>query len=143
MAGPKSQTKAKGPPKPKSKPAPILSPERPGQAVIDEFCDALWLEDGLSKNTLDAYKRDLLLFAGWLQEQRSKDLYGVVDTDLSAYFAFRHADTKASTANRRLTVLKRFYQHALRQHRVAADPCLKQRPMSTRPWVCVTELCWN
>ena len=42
--------------------------ERPGQAIADEFCDALWLEDGLSKNTLDAYKRDLLLFADWLHE---------------------------------------------------------------------------
>ncbi len=40
--------------------------ERPGQAAADEFCDALWLEDGLSKNTLEAYKRDLLLFADWL-----------------------------------------------------------------------------
>ena len=40
--------------------------ERPGQALVDEFCDSLWLEDGLSKNTLDAYKRDLLLFADWL-----------------------------------------------------------------------------
>ena len=120
MAGPKSQTKAKSQPKAKPAPAPspapspTPSPERPGQAVIDEFCDALWLEDGLSKNTLEAYKRDLLLFAAWLNEQRSKNLYDAVDTDLSAYFAFRHADTKASTANRRLTVLKRFYQHALR-----------------------------
>ena len=43
--------------------------ERPGQDIIDEFCDALWLEDGLSKNTLDAYKRDLLLFAEWLHQQ--------------------------------------------------------------------------
>jgi len=107
-------------------------PDSPGQAVIDEFCDALWLEDGLSKNTLDAYKRDLLLFAAWLA-QRQKNLYEVVDIDLSAYFAFRHADTKASTANRRLTVLKRFYQHALRQHRVNADPCLKLRSAKQAP----------
>jgi integrase/recombinase XerD len=135
MAGPKSQAKAKRPPKPRSEPAlaPTDSPERPGQAVIDEFCDALWLEDGLSKNTLDAYKRDLLLFADWLDQQRGKNLYEVLDTDLSAYFAFRHADTKASTANRRLTVLKRFYQHALRQHRVAADPCLKLRSAKQAP----------
>jgi integrase/recombinase XerD len=139
MAGPKSQTKAKSQPKAKPAPAPspapspTPSPERPGQAVIDEFCDALWLEDGLSKNTLEAYKRDLLLFAAWLNEQRSKNLYDAVDIDLSAYFAFRHADTKASTANRRLTVLKRFYQHALRQHRVAADPCLKLRSARQAP----------
>ncbi len=106
---------------------------RPGQAIVDEFCDALWLEDGLSKNTLDAYRRDLLLFADWLQVDRSKTLYEVGEADLHAYFAHRHADSKASSSNRRLTVLKRFYQYALRQHRIAADPCLKLRSAKQAP----------
>ncbi len=106
---------------------------RAGQAIVDEFCDALWLEDGLSKNTLDAYRRDLLLFADWLQVDRSKTLYEVGDADLHAYFAHRHADSKASSSNRRLTVLKRFYQYALRQHRIAADPCLKLRSAKQAP----------
>lgn len=110
-----------------------MAGELPDQADIDAFCDALWLEDGLSKNTLDAYKRDLQLFSAWLHEQHRKNLYQAVDTDLSAYFAFRHADTKASTANRRLAVLKRFYQHALRERRVAADPCLKLRSAKQAP----------
>ena len=39
-------------------------------ALIDEFCDSLWLEDGLSKNTLEAYRRDMRLFAKWLASQR-------------------------------------------------------------------------
>ena len=99
--------------------------ERPGQAAADEFCDALWLEDGLSKNTLEAYKRDLLLFADWLMAERSKTLFEATDTDLNAYFAFKHAGSKASSANRRLAVLRRFYQFALRSHRVSADPCLR------------------
>ncbi|MCM0044805.1 MAG: site-specific tyrosine recombinase XerD [Burkholderiaceae bacterium] len=106
---------------------------RAGQAVVDEFCDALWLEDGLSKNTLDAYRRDLLLFADWLQTDRSKSLHEVGEADLHAYFAHRHADSKASSSNRRLTVLKRFYQHALRQNRIAADPCLKLRSAKQPP----------
>jgi len=110
-----------------------MAGELPDQADIDAFCDALWLEDGLSKNTLDAYKRDLQLFSAWLHEQHRKNLYQAVDTDLGAYFAFRHADTKASTANRRLAVLKRFYQHALRERRVAADPCLKLRSAKQAP----------
>ncbi|HTE16073.1 MAG TPA: site-specific integrase, partial [Burkholderiales bacterium] len=42
--------------------------------LIDEFCDALWLEDGLARNTLDAYRRDLAQFAQWLVKQRGKDL---------------------------------------------------------------------
>jgi integrase/recombinase XerD len=107
--------------------------ERPGQAIIDEFCDSLWLEDGLSKNTLDAYKRDLLLFAEWLHDQRSKSLYDAAEVDLNAYFAYRHADTKASTSNRRLAVLKRFYQYALRNHRVSADPCLRLKSAKQAP----------
>ncbi|MFM8468057.1 MAG: site-specific tyrosine recombinase XerD [Oxalobacteraceae bacterium] len=107
--------------------------ERPGQDIVDEFCDALWLEDGLSKNTLDAYKRDLLLFAEWLHQQHHKTLYEVTDVDLNAYFAFRHASSKASSSNRRLAVLKRFYQHALRNHRVRVDPCRKLRSAKQPP----------
>ncbi len=107
--------------------------ERPGQAIADEFCDALWLEDGLSKNTLEAYKRDLLLFADWLHAQQGKTLYDVTDADLNAYFALRHATSKASSSNRRLAVLKRFYQHALRNHRISIDPCLKLRSAKQPP----------
>lgn len=93
--------------------------------AIDEFCDTLWLEDGLSKNSLEAYRRDLVLFAHWLQVTEHKELYAVHVDDIHRYFAARHVDTKASSANRRLTVLKRFYQLALRQHKVAENPCLK------------------
>jgi integrase/recombinase XerD len=49
----------------------------------------------------------------------------VQDADIAAYFAERHDDTKPSSANRRLSVLKRFYQLALRERRIEIDPCLK------------------
>jgi len=97
------------------------------QAAIDEFCDSLWLEDGLARNTLDAYRRDLALLADWLQRERGRTLFAAQPEDLNGYFAARHEDTKASSANRRLSVFKRFYQHALRQNRIAADPCLKMK----------------
>ncbi|WP_151636822.1 site-specific tyrosine recombinase XerD [Noviherbaspirillum aerium] len=103
------------------------------QTAIDEFCDTLWLEDGLSKNTLDAYRRDMSLFSVWLEGQRSKLLYAVQAEDINAYFAARHADTKATSANRRLAVLKRFYQMALRQSRIHVDPCLKLRSAKQPP----------
>jgi integrase/recombinase XerD len=95
--------------------------------LIDAFCDALWLEHGLSKNSLDAYRRDLRLFARWLQIKRPEraDLHAVQPQDIAAYFADRHAESKPSSANRRLSVLKRFYQLALRERRIATDPCLK------------------
>jgi integrase/recombinase XerD len=96
-------------------------------ALIDAFCDSMWLEHGLSKNSLDAYRRDLRGFVQWLELKvpARADLHAVQAGDISAYFAARAADSKPSTANRRLSVLRRFYQLALRQHQVAADPCLK------------------
>jgi integrase/recombinase XerD len=98
------------------------------QEAIDQFCDACWLEDGLSKNSLSAYRRDLSLFANWLEldSECTKSIYQVVEADLTAYMASKR-DDKASTANRRLTVFKRFYRYALRQHLVEQDPCLKLR----------------
>ena len=95
--------------------------------LIDEFCDNLWLEQGLAKNSLDAYRRDMRLFARWLEVTRPdrSNLHEVQAHDLDAYFAARHAESKPSSANRRLSVLKRLYQLALRQRAIAVDPCLK------------------
>jgi integrase/recombinase XerD len=103
------------------------------QASIDEFCDTLWLEDGLAKNSLDAYRRDMSLFAGWLHAERGKLLHAAQADDINAYFAAKHASTKATSANRRLAVLKRFYQLALRQNRIDADPCLKMKSAKQPP----------
>ncbi len=95
-------------------------------ALIDAFCDLLWLEQGLAKNSLDAYRRDLRLFARWLAVKRPAlaNLHGVGKADIESYFSERHAQTKPSTANRRLSVLKRFYQMALQRHEISSDPCL-------------------
>ena len=93
-------------------------------ANIDLFIDALWLENGLAANSLAAYRRDLTLFATWLQGQGSQLLHAQ-EADLQQYFAHRHADTKATSANRRLTVFKRFYRWALRERYIVQDPTLK------------------
>lgn len=97
------------------------------QSSIDAFIDALWLEDGLSKNTLAAYRRDLSLFAGWLgtKEQGARALDATAESDLNRYFSARHAATKATSANRRLTVFKRYFRWALRERLIDADPTLK------------------
>lgn len=108
-------------------------PPIPSQPEIDEFCDTLWLEDGLAKNTLEAYRRDLRLFAQWLQAERGKPLLAAQADDLNAYFFARHATTKATSSNRRLAVLKRFYQLALRQNRITVDPCLRMRSAKQPP----------
>jgi len=104
------------------------------QSVIDEFCDSLWLEDGLAKNSLEAYKRDMTLFALWLQEQpERKSLLAIDADDLNAYFLARHDTSKATSSNRRLAVLKRFYLLALRQNRIDTDPCLHLRSAKQAP----------
>jgi integrase/recombinase XerD len=91
---------------------------------VGAFIEALWLEDGLSPNTLAAYRRDMQGFSQWLQSQ-SINLENAGEIDVQAYFADRFDKTRASTANRRLTVLRRFYQWALREKHVNTDPTLK------------------
>lgn len=97
------------------------------EASAGAFIDALWLEEGLSRNTLDAYRRDLVLFGQWLAAQgpAAKALPEAGEADISAYFAARHDQTRATTANRRLTVFKRFFRWALRERLIAADPTLR------------------
>jgi len=92
--------------------------------LIDAFIDSVWLEDGLSALTLAAYRRDLNGLALWLHTQHSS-LATAVEADLQAYFAHRHDQTKATSANRRMTVFRRFYRWALRDNRLLADPTLK------------------
>jgi integrase/recombinase XerD len=92
---------------------------------IDRFIDALWIEEGLADLTLAAYRRDLSLLAGWLQRERGVSIEQAGEADLLSYAVSRHAGSKASSANRRLTVFKRFFRWALREHLVSADPTLK------------------
>ncbi len=97
----------------------------PDDAVLDEFSDALWLEDGLSRNTLDAYRRDLTQFQLWLARQCDKTLLDASNADIQAYLAHKYQiKAKATTASRLLSSFKRFYQFALRQGRIKADPSI-------------------
>lgn len=93
-------------------------------AWIDGFVDALWLEDGLSTNTLQAYRRDMTRYALWLLEQPPEPLAldATQEQHLQSYFMASHASSKATSANRRLTVLKRYFHWALRQGRIHVDP---------------------
>ena len=93
--------------------------------AIDRFIDALWIEDGLSANTLAAYRRDLTLYAQWLALSRERALNDSAETDLREYGVARHAGSKATSANSRLTVFKRYFRWALRERLLTADPTLK------------------
>ena len=89
---------------------------------VDAFVDTLWLEEGLSRNTLEAYRRDLNQLLAF---SKSASLLACTETDLLAYFSAQHKNTKATTANRRLTVFKRYFRWALREGRIQLDPTLK------------------
>jgi len=91
---------------------------------IDAFLDAVWLEDGLAENTLVAYRRDLTSFAKWFDASAAKNIDLAQAADIQDWFAAKHASTRASTANRRLAALKRYFLWALRQGRIHSDPCL-------------------
>ena len=93
--------------------------------AIDRFADALWIEDGLSANTLSAYRRDLTLYAQWLAAAHGRALDESSESDLQAHGVARHGASRASTANRRLSVFKRYFRWALREHRVNSDPTLR------------------
>lgn len=92
---------------------------------IDAFASSLWLEEGLAKNTLDAYRRDLNLYAAWLQQSQSRGIQTTLEQDLKNYFAVKHSETKSTTANRRLTVFKRYFRWCLRERLITQDPTLK------------------
>jgi integrase/recombinase XerD len=93
---------------------------------LDHFLDALWLEDGLSGNTLAAYRRDLQALADWMAAHAdARTLLQASELDLLGYASARHAATKPSSAGRRLSVFRRFYRWALRENLTRADPTLK------------------
>ena len=100
--------------------------------IVDRFIDALWLEDGLSRNTLAAYRRDLIGLATWLA-RRGDALADAGEASVAAYFADQHATTRATTANRRLAVLRRFYRWGVRESIVATDPTLRLKGAKPPP----------
>lgn len=93
---------------------------------LDRFIDALWLEDGLSTNTLAAYRRDLQGLAQWLMAQKQgHTLVTASESDLQGYATARHAGSQPSSAGRRLSVFRRFYRWAVRENLCAADPTVR------------------
>jgi integrase/recombinase XerD len=98
------------------------APDRQDDPQIDRFIDAVWLEDGLAENSLAAYRRDLRDLAAWLKPRKLAD---ADEQALTRYLADRHPVTRASTANRRLASLRRFYRWAMREGSIRSDPTLR------------------
>ncbi|MDH5516770.1 MAG: site-specific tyrosine recombinase XerD [Gammaproteobacteria bacterium] len=92
------------------------------QAVIEQFLDALWMEAGLSKNTLDAYRNDLAGFALWLQSY-GRSLLQAANIEIQDFlYAEFKSGKKGRSAARLVSSLKRFYQYQRREGRISEDP---------------------
>ncbi len=95
--------------------------------ILDEFSDSLWLEDGLSRNTLESYRRDLNKFAAWLERQRGASILETTHADIQGFLAHLVGGekAKATSTSRAISSLKRLFRYLLRQNRIGADPTLQ------------------
>ncbi|HSI45701.1 MAG TPA: site-specific tyrosine recombinase XerD [Methylophilus sp.] len=90
---------------------------------IDSFIDQLWLEDGLSPNTLASYRNDLKGFAEWLKTKKLI-LWDVQSPHVQEYLAHRFPLVKVRSINRLIATLRRFYRYAMLANLVKQDPTL-------------------
>jgi integrase/recombinase XerD len=109
--------------------------DAPDQQWIERFTDALWLERGLSRNTLAAYQTDLRKLAAWLQRDRSAGLLQARREDLLAYLAILIGQgRKPRSTARLLSCLRQFYQYGLREGWMTTDPSARiDAPKLGRP----------
>jgi len=94
------------------------------QQLIDTFIDQLWLEDGLSKNTLNSYRSDLTAFGLWCEKSETK-LEKISHADIQQYLAVKFPTAKPRSMGRLIASLRRFYRYALRDNLIKEDPTLQ------------------
>lgn len=103
---------------------PRLSDAKLDYPQLDTFIDHLWLEDGLSKNTLESYRADLSQFNAWLLKQKS-ELLTANQAEIQQYLAVKFPQSKARSISRLIASMRRFYRYALRENLIKTDPTLQ------------------
>ncbi|WP_373976721.1 site-specific tyrosine recombinase XerD [Chitinibacter sp. SCUT-21] len=102
--------------------------------LIDRFLDGIWLGDGLAKNTIESYRRDLLIWAHWLQQERQLTLWQADRDAVQAFLARQARDLKAASLARRMASLRKFYRYWILQDQLKLDPCAElASPKRVRP----------
>ena len=97
-------------------------------ALIDTFCDQIWLQDGLAAASLASYRRDLMLWANWLERHGGKGLLAAERGDIESFLAAQfRSKARVTSINRRLSSLRRFYRLQAMQGTLASDPTLRIR----------------
>lgn len=101
---------------------------------IETFLDSLWLEKGLSKNTLESYRRDLESFSTFLTE-KGKSILKVTREDLLSYLSYRlKKGLKARSTARALSCFRSMYRYLLRENKIVEDPTLRvENPKLGKP----------
>ena len=103
----------------------MKTPSPADLAEVDNFCDAIWLEDGLAKATLDSYRSDLGHFARWLADNAREPLLDSSPQTLAAFIAYLSKQVRATSQARYLSTLRRFYRWQIGRGRLIGDPTLK------------------
>ncbi len=99
------------------------------QRLLTRFIDALWLEEGLSDNTRSAYRTDLLQFLDWASRERGRTVQQLEATDVEAYLASQYGKAASSRSlARRVSSLRKFFRHWVREGLLADDPTLRISP---------------
>ena len=101
----------------------------PFSDTTDEFLESLWLESGLSDNTLAAYRRDLKIFAEWASTSKIDPLHPSTDA-VSSFISWRADSYSRNTATRSLSTLRRFFRYLIQQGVISEDPCRETVPPS-------------
>jgi len=93
--------------------------------LLDELTDRLWLEEGLSRNTLDSYRQDLVQYADWLEKHAGKNLIEAEQADIQRYLAVKYPVSQPRSISRLIASLRRLYRFALRENKLSIDPTLQ------------------
>ena len=111
----------------------MMATTAPIGELIDQFCDHLWLGDGLATTTLANYRQDMMRYVEWCTGNNIDPLLAV-RSDIERYLAMQFADgARAASVNRRLSSLRRFYRWRLEAGAIAGNPCdLVDAPRSVR-----------
>jgi len=104
------------------------------QQIIERYLDTIWMERGLSENSLSAYRRDLSTFAKWLEKKRVRIL-SIASFHLQEYLAYRQKEgSSARSMARMLSCLRGFYRYQVRENKISEDPsALIENPKLGRP----------
>lgn len=117
--------------------APVIDPAAIAPAtvkLIDEFLDGVWLGEQLAANTLESYRRDLLIWATWHAGERGGDLLQAQREAVQSFLAQQSAQAKAATIARRMASIRKFYRYWQQNGRISHDPTADlHSPQRIRP----------